>query len=315
MKYYSTNYRDTFTCMRNALEKDGHVPVSNYNKADMIFLDREPTGNEARWEIFDNLAKRKPMFLYPHTTYSFWLWDGYTKPSPHVSCNFIASEAARLSLETYGYPCRAEVVGYTRPSPLQPFRPTAGKHLAHAQPRLLGRNGRFYRPGDALVHDMAMEWIYQYRQDFEKITIFYSFTLEISNLSKYKDVREFDFVCVAADARESQRMDTAHGIRQLQGVDLFIGSNTLGYIAITQGIPTILIGHNNDVPLHSTNNGNHYAEYEKYCAFPYRLSEMTAEQAKALCIEMPEEIKAWKEMNIGHDFDAEKFLKVVHEYL
>jgi len=98
-------------------------------------------------------------------------------------------------------------------------------------------------------------------------------------------------------------------------VDLFIGSNTLGYIAISQGIPTVLVGHNNEIPLQSRNNGRHYAQYARYCDFPLYLDRMSAEDVLDLCKIQNSAIEFWKKMNIGTDFDAEKFMNVVREYL
>jgi len=313
MKYYTTAYRDSFQVMENALES--WERVSNPHKADVIFIDREPTGNENKWNQIDELAKQKPVFIYPHTPYSSWLWDGYTKPSKNIACNFVCNEAAIKIMESYGYPCRVENVGFTRPLEVKPFEPTKGLFLAYAAPRLLGAEGRFYRPDDRIYVEGTMEWIIKNRHYFYDVRVFYSFSLANFGLEKYDKYPCVKFVNVAKDSIQTKNLGTQTALKQLEGIDIFIGSNTLGYIAFSQGIPTILVGHNNDIPGHSTNNGLHYNEYAKYCDFPFRLEDLTGEDLLDFAHEEPREITEWKRLNIGTSFDKEKFLKVVREYI
>jgi len=207
--YYAVAYRDAFQVMQEALE--GWTRVSTQNKADIVFLDREPTGNENKWNQIDELAKKKPVFIYPHTPYSSWLWDGYTKPSKNIACNFVCNEAAIKIMESYGYPCRVENVGFTRPLEIKPFKPTKGMFVAYAAPRLLGQ-GRFYRPEDKIYVEKTMDWIVSNRHYFYDIKVFYSFSLEICGLEKYTKHRCIKFVNVARDSVQTKNL----GIRSKQ---------------------------------------------------------------------------------------------------
>lgn len=288
--------------------------TSNPNKADVVFIDREPTGNENKWNQIDKLAKQKPIFIYPHTPYSSWLWDGYTKPSKNIACNFVCNESAIKTMDSYGYPCRKENIGFSRPLTVKKFQKTSGARLAYSGPRLIGSEGRFYRNGDAEYVKKTMDWIVENKSYFLEVKVFYSFSPEVYGLQDYLKYSCIEFVNVAPDSVATKQLDTGSALNQLKDIDIFLGSNTLGYIALSQGIPTILIGHNNDIPLHSTNNGIHYTDYAKWCDFPIRLEEMDGNDVLDYCWQEPNEVSEWKKLNI-ENFNKEKFLKIVKEYL
>jgi len=309
--FYVKSYRDSFQVMQEALEKlSGWKRVKKPDMADVVFLDREPTGNEIKWNRINELAKNKPVFIYPHTPYSSWLWDGYTEPSKNIACNFVCNEAGLKIMDSYGYPCRKENIGFSRPLTVKPFSSTSGNVLGYSGPRLLGAEGRFYRSGDEVYVKRTMDWIVENRHWFFEIKVFYSFSLKIYGLEEYKKYSCIEFINVAEDSIATNDLGTMTALNQLKGI---VGSNTLGYIALSQGIPTILIGHNNDVPLHSTNNGIHYVDYAEWCDFPIRLEDMDGNDALEYCLEEPGEVLEWKKMNI-ENFNAEKFLRTVEEY-
>lgn len=315
MKYYSTEYRDSFLVMKRVLNSNGWTQVLKSNEADAVFIDREPTGNERRWDAINDLATKKPVFIYPHTPYSSWLWDGYTKPSKNIACNFVCNEAALKIMDSYGYPCRRENIGFSRPLQVKPFSPTKGVILGYSGPRLIGANGKFYRSGDAEYIKKTMGWIIENKKQFLEVKIFYSFSLEVYGLEEYATCSGLEFVNVAKDSIETKNLNTETALRQLEDIDIFIGSNTLGYIALSQGIPTVLVGHNNDVPSHSTNNAIHYSDYAKWCDFPLKLEEMDGRDLQELCKKEPESVMEWKRLNIGTNFDSAKFFKIVKEYV
>ena len=319
--YYSNHYKDAFDVMQVALRESGDfVETFQFSHANIAFLDHEPSGDYAstvvlkRWELFNARAKQKPVFLYPHTPYAVYLWDDYVKPSPHVACNFVPSEAFKRAMEIYHYPCRVEVVGFTRPLEVKPFRPTEGKHLAISGARLTGVNGMWMWNADLIVRDRALQWVVDNRKHFERVTVYYTFDLEKAFLRPFEGY-DLNFICVASNGDEAKGLNTQRALKQLESVDLFIGCNTLGYIALSQGIPTILFGHDNEFPMHATNCGTHYAEYEHICAFPLKLHEMSAVDVLALCKEPNEAIEHWKKINIGDNFNAERFIEIIREYI
>ena len=299
-KYYTNNYKDAFYVFKKALDGSGLFEEVR-KKPDLSFIEHEPKGNPEKWKKFNEGAGRIPVFIYPHTPYSSYLWDGYVPPSSKIACNFVPSIAFKMAMETYHYPCRIEVIGFPRP-------------LAISSVRLLGRYGAWIYKYDRFVRDRALRWIAKNRDHFERVTVFYTFDLDKAMLRKFEKY-DFDFVCVARNGPEVKGMNTKNALKQLEGVDLFIGCNTLGYIAVSQGIPTILIGHDNEFPMHSSNCGLHYSEYEQYVAFPLKLHQMSACEVLSLCKEPDERVEKWKAENIGTSFDADRFLEVVMEYL
>jgi len=307
--------------MEQALEKAGIFEFTpKLTKADVVFFDHEPGGDlrsdlaRARWEKFRKLTEKKKVFIYPHTPYGVFLWDGYITAWEHVACNFVPNIAFQQAMKIYGYSCRTEAIGFSRPLKVKKFSPTSGKNVAFSGPRLMGKNGGWFRDADKLIVIRALEWLANNRKHFDKVTVYYTFDEDKAALSKFKNAG-FDFVCVAKNSYEVKMLNTASSLKQLQGIDLFIGSNTLGFIALSQGIPTILIGHDNEFPMHSTNRGNRYNEYAHIVDFPYRLHEMSIDEVMQLCQQRNRTIEEWKKINVGKSFDKDKFLNIVKEFV
>jgi hypothetical protein len=307
--FFASNHRDSFCVMQSALEKEGYQRIRSASRAELVFLDHEARGNEKKWEFFDDLARVKPVFLFPHTPYTPWLWFDYIKPSTHVACNFAPSEAYASTMLANGYPCRVENVGFTRPLTVKPFSPTAGRHLAFALARLIGARGRWPDRYQYELMEDALKWIIKNRSAFERVTIFYTFDTKKAHLSAYQGYG-FEFVCVGEDGPAVKALDTRHCLDQLRGVDLFIGCHTIGFVSISQGIPTILYGHGDEILNFLSPGFDH-----SFIKFPLQLQSTTPDQALDLCRHSNPAVEAWKQGNIGSSFDERRFLEIIHEFV
>jgi hypothetical protein len=293
-RYFAYRYRDAFEPFERALQRAGYIPTESPGRADIIFLD-----HEKRLRTID-----RPLFLYPHTPYSFYFWDGLIDPSRETRCNFVNSKAALESMAVYGYPYRVESIGFTR-CKIRRFAPTRGKTLIYASAHLYTR-GRWPHEGDRLIHEQTLEWLRRYKSSFDEIIIYYFGSLEDNKL---KSESGFSLV----EIQGFGELNSSTALRQLKGADLVISCNTFGYLSLARGVPTVLIGHDNEFPLHSSNYGAHYGEYSKFCEFPLRLQDMTGEDLLALRCSKNKEIEAWKKKNIGSGFDSTRFVALMAE--
>jgi len=303
--YFAHNYRDSFNGFQKALKKGGYKFDANIRKADILFFDTEPRHLNSKREAWERMIAGRPLFIYPHTPYAFWLWDGFIKPSESVSCNFVVGESAKLSMQKYGYPNRVEVVGFSR-CKVRPFMKTTGRRLAYASSRLIGEHGYWPHEGDRILNEKAIDWLLKNRSYFDEVIFYHSFPIE-----KYGVDESYPFTFV--DVGRAGKLNTQTALEQLKNIDIVISCNTFGFLAIAQGIPTVLVGHNNEYPMHSSNYGVHYAEYAEHCDFPLDLFSMSGQNVLALRQEIPECVRTWKQRNI-EGFNPEKFLSVVNEY-
>ena len=112
MKYFSNNYRDSFKVFEDALVSVGYSRTQKMHRADLAFFDHEPRSNPKKYKKFISCSKERPTFIYPHTPYSYLIWDGGIVADKNVCCNFVMGEVGKLCMESFGYPCRVEAIGF-----------------------------------------------------------------------------------------------------------------------------------------------------------------------------------------------------------
>ena len=103
-KFFAVHNRDAGDAYIRALLDAGYEEVNTLKESDFILTDFE------RPMV---MGTDKPMFIYPHTPYAFWLWDKWIVASP-VECNFVCAEAGVRAMQAYGYKYRVESVGFSR---------------------------------------------------------------------------------------------------------------------------------------------------------------------------------------------------------
>jgi hypothetical protein len=307
MTFFGKGARDSSDVYINALLSSGYTRTEDMRRADFILWDKEPTLLHKR-ERLKKLIGNKPIFVFPHTPYAYWLWDGFLEPMP-VCCNFVVGEGAKMGMKSYGYPYRVEAVGFPRCKVL-PFQSTSGRNLLYASARLLG-NQQFPHEADLELHLQAMRWIAAHREAFDGVMINYSYSLEANVLEEFAG-----YGLTFRKLEDNWKLSAHTALDQFQGADLVISCNTFGYLAIANGIPTILFGHNDRVGPHSSKYlCPHYELYKSHYEFPLFLQDMTAKEVLDIRTSPNPEVEKWKELNIGKSFEAEKFISIVKEYL
>ena len=301
--FYLLKNRDAGNAFHKALIEAGYVET-DIDHADMIFTDFERPIIRA--------VKDRPIFIYGHTPYSFYLYDGkqWLDPIP-VACNFVCAEVGVMAMKSYGYPYRVEAVGFSR-CEVKPFTPTKGKNLLYASAHLLGSKKVWPHPGDLEMHLRAMKWIAKNRGYFDRVIVNYSVSLEANALEKFTGIG-IEFI----ELGEHSQLSAELAGRQFENIDLVISCNTFAYLALAKGVPTLMFGFEKDAPTlrSSTGGGRHYDLYKPYFDFPLALEEMSAEEVLDLRLAPNAQVEAWKKMNIGESFDAGKFISVVRDCL
>ena len=212
------------------------------------------------------------------------------------------------SMAAYKYPYRTEAVGFPR-CPVQPFKPTTGKHLYYSSARLLGSKGVWPDKASKELHIKSMKWLVKNRQYFDKITVALQFDLKTAGLDNFTEYG-FEFQEVGTPAE----LSTATAMRQFQDVDVVISFNTFAHLAVANGIPTVIAGKLGEVV------NRHYKLkncdlYKQWFDFPLDLFAMNGEDLLRLRDRMNPEVEEWKRINIGTSFDADKFISVVKEFV
>jgi len=301
--FYVIRNKDAGDEYIDALLSAGYEEQRRIWRADFLLIECEHGG--ANRERITEIARVRPVFIYPHTPYSYWIWDGPYPPAP-VKCNFVVGQGAVMGMKAYGYPYRVEPVGWTG-CPIKEFTPTKGTRLLFVPPHLV-RDGK-YADHEVVYPAVvkAAEFIARHRNSFESVTVNYSMDgIDESGVGILKK-HNVTFRPVQIHGIAEPRKQA---LEQMQGFDLIITSNTFGYLAIASGIPTILFGADTlDYHVKS------YALYRDHYRFPFILEDMDIQDVLNVRKEEGAEVKRWKELNIGRPFDKKRFLEVIKEYM
>lgn len=306
-KFYAIERRDTAIPFINALLANGYERTQNYKIADFLLYDKCESTSSRIGDIiksFDN----KVRFIYPHTSYSWWFWDGFIEPKP-CSCNFVVGNAAIRAMTAYGYPYRIEAIGFPR-CEVKPFHSTAGKHLHYSSARLIGVNGSWPDKLTKEYHIKTMDWLVKYRKCFDKITVTCMHSMERNCLTNYTHYG-FEFIDLGSSLGHLNAMTA---IKQMEDADIIISCNTFGHLAIANGYPAILYSKIEN-PVNRFHYLKHIDLYKHLFEFPLDLFSMTGDEVLALREKPHPLIEEWKHNMIGESFDANKFISVVREFV
>jgi hypothetical protein len=299
----------------DALFRAGYQQTVNFAKADFILSDKEPTsprdGTPAwRRDRFIKQCGDRPVFFVPHTPYAFWLWDGWLEPMK-VSCNFVTAPVGVLGMAAYGYPYRFEEIGWAR-GRILPFTPRSGNNLLYAPPlNVHWKEGVLKYNNDLPIHRKILGWIVENRKRFDRVTLNYTRSMEEFEYNTLPDMG-FEFF----DVGSKRDLSAKTAMAGIEKADLILSSNTMGYIALANGYPTILTNSYRGVlPTCATGAGACWDDYKEHYEFPLNIFEMSADEVLALRDAPNAEVEDWKRWNIGSPFMADKFISVIREFV
>lgn len=303
MKFFVFENYDAADAYSIALVEAGHVKTTNIDSAEFLLYDYEryPERNQIKQFI----KSGKPAFIYPHTPYSFFLWDGIYKPL-QAKCNFVSTKHQKKIMELYGYPYEVEDCGFSRCEikKFKPFQQDIYPNVLIAPAH--GLQGKLTDEFAKISLMKMLDFIYQYRELFGNVKLRYSGDgLSFDYLSKF--VGKWDF-------EKGYRNDFS-SIKSIDQADIVFSTNTFAYLSIARGIPTFMYG--NEYPMRTRKGeAKHYKDYDGWTQYPLDISNLEYSFGMMLANSRADEpIKVWKERNIGYQFDPQKFVKKVESYL
>jgi len=302
--FYVIANKDSARAYVEALISAGHAAAREPFRADCLLYDIERPGRR-REEIKDFL-KGHPGFIYPHAPYSFWVWDGCYQPLS-VQCNFVVSEAAKEIMHEYGYPYRVESVGFARCA-VREFQPKERGRLLFVVPRVLG-NRSYADPAIAIEVRRIYATLAQGKTHFESVTVCHvRGNLEILGLSK---INEFKYI--VTDPRHDLQ-PTKNMVEIVNRYDVVVAIGTAAYLAIAQGIPTIMYT-THITPRTIGTQVEHFEIYQDRVRYPLDIADLQISNVLDVGKEPNHNVEEWKCANIGKDFDTDTFLSIIREYV
>ena len=304
--------KKTFSVARNKDAADTYIDalkLAGYEEmrgdVDFYLLDRGMYGY--RFEKRFQLLIQKPGFIYPHSPTAYFLWDGPEKPLP-AACTFVASDGAKKAMEIYSYPYRVEACGFSR-CEVKEFKQTQGRNLLFvpARPRVDG--------GQQRTKDLsAFKFILNHRNSFENITICFTHSLEEIGFSAYESLyRDMGIEFILTNPKIGK--PTPEMIERIKHFDLVISCTSVSAFAVALGIPTVFYGESDILTSGNGTVAQHYSLYRDIYEFPLTLEKMSIAEVLAVRDEKNLLVERWKRLNIGENFDAQKFLSIVAEYV
>jgi hypothetical protein len=297
-KYYMIQSRDSGIAFNSILSISGFERTEDPNEAEFLLYDLNRWRNRPIREKFS----RKPVFIYPHTPFTWWIWDGIYK-THKVSCNFVGSKASKAAMKAYGYPYRIEVCGFSR-CEVKKWKPTEGRVLLYAPNHPITSMHKL-RKLDKPITASTFKHVLEIAPAFDRVIIRYGHSLECSEIWDPK-MPNVEF--------QLSDMTTIGSLASIDDADVVIAGQTLGYLAVARGKPTLFFNQKNVAPYETS---GHVKSYEKYrwIDFPAQFEGMSAQNIIEFCKTPNEAVEIWKVNNIGKQFDVEKVLSVIREFV
>jgi hypothetical protein len=230
------------------------------------------------------------------------MWDGLYRQHP-VSCNFVGTEEAKTAMKAYGYKYRVEVCGFSR-CEVKPWKPTEGKVLLYAPNHPITK-AHTIRGFDKPITAKTFRHVLKISPSYEKVVIRYGHSLEASEIWD-PELPNIEF--------QLSDLLTTSSIKAIDAADLVVAGQTLGYLAVARGKPTLFYNQHGVAPYETSGHVKSYERY-KWIDFPAQFDGMKAKDLGNFVSEPNPAVEEWKRMNIGEPFNPEKVLSVIESFL
>lgn len=254
----------------------------------------------------------RPSFVYPHTPQSWFLWDGMLVPNK-VSCNFVAGEGAIRGMRSYGYPHRIEAIGFTRCA-VKPFQPTPGRKLLIV-PAHRTRANTYSEPdyvNRAIGTIRRFFWHRSICNYFESITICWDEPALVNFARKYAGDRSIKIVPTNP---YKDRNPLVSMMERIDNHDLVLSCGTVGCVSVAMGKPTVFFGEEGVPHTPPGRAARNFHLYSDIIRHPLMAEKMSLDEMVDVCKAPDPRAEKWKHDIIGDNFDAEKFISVIKEFV
>lgn len=263
-----------------------------------------------RVEIFNSLHNRGvKLFCYPHAARPqvVYAWRGH-KPHPYTSAQFVFAPGHEEVMRLIGYPHPIHVIGWAYCEKL-PFKPVEKVKSVLFGPLHPNSNG-WLSDLDKEVNQKAYNRLKAAAKEMGfGVTVRFLQTLE-NNGIKFEEDPNIHFIQGHPD----------NNFSQIDCHDVVIGTQTLAYIAVARGKPTLMM--DEWIPPRAGNSPEvfRYVEgwdnFKHLMMYPHDIN--TTSDVPALIQHVTRsdsDIQAWKQQMIGAPFSPKKFHEVVSSYL
>jgi len=279
--------------------------MSGPNNASVVMMDYDMPARVKPYRSRFASGKAR-LAIYPHAARPNVGWDGLLEKSPYICCIFVGAEGHIEILKRIGinHPMYASGWAYCQHKEFIP-NPTPKKILfAPIHPTRRG----FLAKVDADINLRAFQKLLSIRNQIE-ITVRHIQPLSVNGLPYIEGI---NYVDATTDLRKSTACVDEN--------DVIVGHQTIAYIGIARGKPTIMMGE--DVP---PRNGSceddfqfvrNFDKYKDLLMFPYDIlteDDTMSLIQKAAISDM--EIQDWRNRLIGNTFNPKTVSDAVISYL
>jgi hypothetical protein len=301
-KFYLTKNVDLDNKYLQALLDAGYTNT-DLDHADFLFDDC------AHGSLLERQARRHPYFIIPHTPQSWFFWDYPAHRVAPVKCNFVNGNAAVAGMKAYGYLHRVEAVGFSR-CDVREFTPTTGNNLL-VIPAHPTRKGIYSQPGYVQIVLKMIGFIISNRSAFGKVDICWNENIG-SEMMQEARRKSIDFIATNpyVDKNPLKRM-----IERMEQADLVMGCGTAGCVSVAMGRPTVFFSETGIPHLAPNRPALKSHLYLDSLRFPLMAENMRIDEILKLRTAKNPRVEYWKLENIGGQFDANKFIRIVNEFV
>lgn len=258
-------------------------------------------------------ARGVPVFLYPHAARPMVQYDGIYKVWPHTRCRFAIGPGEVEVMQAFGYEIPMEVVGWSFCK------------IKRWSPSLQNARGGSEKPIQVLfgpIHPNNNGWLSDVDKGCNQRT--YQFLLQTPGIDlTVRHVKRLDLCGLWMDPKVKFILGRTDGsTAEIDQADVVIGHQTFAFMAAARWKAVIMFG--DEVTPHAGNrpeNLKYVKNYEKYREIMRYPAEVESVMDGNGLRELMERVlvsdigKAWREKFIGEQFDGEKFVEVVRNYL
>ena len=306
-KFYCHDHQGKAAAYIEALTSiGGHIRTSEPREADFALLDHDLGVKRLLIKTFE----RKPIFLYPHTPRPWIQYDGMYPPNKLVTAQFVVGEGALQVMRAYEFEQMCDryiyAVGWSL-CPIQNFQPVENPKKILFAPIHVNGNGYLSVREKRTNRRAYMRLLNLARKQGLELTVRYLYTIEGNGIYEDAGVKY-----VRGEADQS--------FKDIDAADVIVSHQTMAYIAIARGKPTLMMEENKP-PMSGNTLGaikvvKSWDKYKDLLMFPHDILakedpiELIKDAARS-----DEKIREWKNLFIGKPFNGQLFVSLVGQYL
>lgn len=305
--FYIWRHQGKELAFNNALESAGFVSVQP-SCARVLLTDVDIPGRVVRVEK-QLQSGRALMFVYPHAARPFIGWDGLFQPYGYTAGVFVFADGHKDVLLQYGYDRPIHTVGWVY-SPIIEFKPRTLKKILFA-PIHPNANG-WLSLLDQKINREAMDKVAKVAKDTgAEVTVRHIKSLFANGIQPADGMKYCE---VGAELTNFEV--------ELSQYNLIISHQTLAFISVALGIPTLMMAE-----YEAPRNGNteekfkrvkSWDKYKHLMMYPLDIldTDNATDLALRACAYEGDNVADWKLRLIGTEaFSAQKVVDVVQSYL